>query len=68
LGLPRASGVFDGLSLKGIISNFKLHRAVIGWGINVGPTGENGYTPNYVDMMFNDAMKNQNLDFASLNG
>lgn len=37
--------------IRKLIVRYKNHPAIIGWGINVGPTGENGYTPNPIEMM-----------------
>lgn len=38
-----------------LVKRYKSHPAVIAWGINLGPTGENGYAPNYMELMFNPA-------------
>ena len=37
--------------VRKLIARYKNHPAIVGWGINVGPTGENGYTPNPIEMM-----------------
>lgn len=36
-----------------LVKRYRNHPAVVGWGINLGPTGENGYAPNYIDIRFN---------------
>jgi hypothetical protein len=52
--------------LKGLltmlVTRYKNHPAIMGWGINPGPTGENGYAPNYLDLMLNASLTSS-LDF-----
>jgi hypothetical protein len=42
--------------LKRLVVRYKNHPAIVGWGINLGPTGENGYTPNGVEVFLNPQM------------
>lgn len=44
-----------------LVDRYRDHPAVAGWGINVGPTGENGYAPNYIDIRFNKALRGIHL-------
>ncbi len=47
-----------------LVKRYRNHPAVVGWGINLGPTGENGYTPNYIDLMFNRRLPRIDLRVA----
>ncbi len=52
--------------LKKLVLRYRNHPAVFGYGINMGPTGENGYIPNYIDMFLNKAMPK--IDLRSIMG
>lgn len=52
--------------LKKLILRYRDHPAVFGYGINMGPTGENGYIPNYIDMYLNKSMPR--IDLRSVMG
>jgi hypothetical protein len=45
-----------------LVKRYRNHPAVVGWGINLGPTGENGYAPNYIDIRFNRRLPD--IDFG----
>jgi len=47
-----------------LVTRYRTHPAVVGWGINPGPTGENGYTPNYIDLRFNKRLPHIDLRLA----
>ena len=42
--------------IRRLVMRYKNHPAIVGWGINMGPSGENGYTPNGVEMFLNPQM------------
>ncbi len=52
--------------LKKLLIRYRNHPAVFGYGINMGPTGENGYIPNYIDMFLNKRMPR--IDLRSVMG
>ncbi len=39
-----------------LVKRYSKHPAIAGWAINIGPTGENGYAPNDINMMFNRSL------------
>ncbi len=45
-----------GAVIRRMTGLYKDHPALAGWVIAVGPTGENGYTPNYINLMFDRRM------------
>ncbi|RLC25760.1 MAG: hypothetical protein DRH21_03580 [Deltaproteobacteria bacterium] len=47
-----------------LVKRYRNHPAVVGWGINPGPTGENGYAPNYIDLRFNRGLPDIDLRMA----
>ena len=47
-----------------LVKRYRNHPAVVGWGINPGPTGENGYAPNYIDLWFNKRLPDIDLRMA----
>ena len=47
-----------------LVKRYRNHPAVVGWGINPGPTGENGYAPNYIDLRFNKRLPDIDLRMA----
>lgn len=49
-----------------LVLRYRAHPAVFGYGINIGPTGENGYIPNYIDIALNSSMPK--LDFRAVMG
>jgi len=50
--------------IKRLVMRYKNHPAIVGWGINLGPTGENGYTPNGVEMSINPQIPHINFRLA----
>lgn len=50
--------------IKRLVMRYKNHSAIVGWGINLGPTGENGYAPNAVEMFMNPHFPQVNFKFA----
>ncbi len=44
-----------------LVLRYRNHPAVFGYGINMGPTGENGYIPNYIDIALNKSMPRLDL-------
>ena len=46
-----------------VVRRYRAHPALAGWQINLGPTGENGYGPSYIETRFNKKLPR--IDFRS---
>lgn len=47
MGSPEARRDF-GAFLEALVGRYRTHPALVGWAFGLGPTGEDGYGPNYI--------------------
>ncbi len=47
-----------------LVRRYRAHPALAGWQINLGPTGENGYGPSYIEVRLNKQLPR--IDFRTV--